>query len=83
MEVIVHTAAERRPDVAEREPDKAKAINVEATANLARLSKKFGALLVYISTDYVFDGKAPPEGYEPDASTNPTNLFASSSCRLA
>ncbi|ELU41521.1 NAD dependent epimerase/dehydratase [Rhizoctonia solani AG-1 IA] len=70
---VVHCAAERRPDVA----------NVEATwtlngavpATLARLSstKEHSFTLIYISTDYVFDGTAAP--YSVDAKPNPVNLY--------
>lgn len=56
IDVVVHAAALTSPDVCEKDPDRAMKINVEGTANLARWTRDAGALLVYISTDLVFDG---------------------------
>ncbi|MBN3287765.1 MAT2B adenosyltransferase, partial [Polyodon spathula] len=69
--VIVHCAAERRPDVVESQTDAAIQLNVSATANLA---KEAGVIFViYISTDYVFDGRNPP--YDVNDTPNPLNLY--------
>ena len=73
--VVVHAAAERRPDKVENQPDLAVALNVTSTCTLADLCKKKNIYLLYISTDYVFDGKNPP--YLPDAPTNPLNAYGS------
>ncbi|TBU22534.1 NAD(P)-binding protein [Dichomitus squalens] len=70
---VIHCAAERRPDVAEKDPEAARKINVSVPEHLATLSKKLKLKLVYISTDYVFDGTSPP--YAPSAPTNPLNLY--------
>ncbi|TBU48036.1 NAD(P)-binding protein [Dichomitus squalens] len=70
---VIHCAAERRPDVAEKDPEAARKINVSVPEHLANLSKKLKFKLVYISTDYVFDGTSPP--YPPSARTNPLNLY--------
>ena len=59
-EIIVHSAAERRPDVCEKDPEGTRALNVEATAALARSAAACGAWILYTSTDYVFDGTNPP-----------------------
>ncbi|CAL1611667.1 unnamed protein product [Knipowitschia caucasica] len=75
-EVVVHCAAERRPDVVERASDSALNLNVHATATLAKEAATCGAFLVYISTDYVFDGRNPP--YGEDDSPNPLNLYGRS-----
>lgn len=74
--VVVHAAAERRPDVVSKQPESAKALNITATASLAELCKEKGIFLLYISTDYVFDGKSPP--YKPEAPTNPLNTYGES-----
>ncbi|GAA5881432.1 hypothetical protein JCM16303_005647 [Sporobolomyces ruberrimus] len=74
-DVVVHCAAERRPDVCEASPDAARSLNVRATSNLARLSSALKFALIYISTDYVFDGTAPPGGYEVTDEPAPTNLY--------
>ncbi|WP_372870348.1 dTDP-4-dehydrorhamnose reductase family protein [Shewanella sp.] len=72
-QVIVHCAAERRPDVSAQNPDAAKALNLSATERLCKAAKACGAWLIYISTDYVFDGTQPP--YSEDAAPNPVNFY--------
>ncbi|OSC97763.1 NAD-P-binding protein [Trametes coccinea BRFM310] len=72
-EWVIHCAAERRPDVAEKDPEGARRLNVSVPENLAKLSKALKFKLVYISTDYVFDGTSPP--YTPSSPTNPLNLY--------
>lgn len=74
--VIVHSAAERRPNESEQAPDATARINVDATSRLARWAAANGAWLIYLSTDYVFDGVTPP--YLPDSPTNPLNLYGRS-----
>lgn len=71
--VVVHAAAERRPDVVEKQTNVAVALNVDATQTLAELCCKRDTYLLYISSDYVFDGKDPP--YAPSAPTNPLNTY--------
>jgi len=70
---IVHCAAERRPDVSEADPDGSRELNVEVTGYLAEKAGKLGIFMLYISTDYVFDGKNPP--YYPDSTPNPLNFY--------
>ncbi|KPV75524.1 uncharacterized protein RHOBADRAFT_44031 [Rhodotorula graminis WP1] len=79
-ELVVHCAAERRPDAVESNPEAAKKLNIAVPALLSTLSRSSSHpfFLLYISTDYVFDGHAPPAGYEPDAETAPTNLYGES-----
>uniref|UniRef100_A0A4X2JWT5 Methionine adenosyltransferase 2 subunit beta n=1 Tax=Vombatus ursinus TaxID=29139 RepID=A0A4X2JWT5_VOMUR len=71
--VIVHCAAERRPDVVENQPDAASQLNVDASGNLAKEAAGIGAFLIYISSDYVFDGTNPP--YTEEDAPNPLNLY--------
>ena len=70
---IIHAAAERRPDVGERDPEGTRALNVEATRYIARTARALGSWVLYLSTDYVFDGTAPP--YDPDSTPHPLNLY--------
>jgi len=70
---VIHCAAERKPDVAEKDPEGTRKLNVAVPEHLARLSKELGFTLVYISTDYVFDGTSPP--YVPSSRTNPLNIY--------
>ncbi len=75
--VIINCAAYTAVDKAEQEDNLAFLINATAVGNLARVASKHNALLVHISTDYVFDGK----GFKPyveDAPTNPVSLYAKS-----
>lgn len=72
-DIIIHAAAERRPDVSERDPDGTRALNVEATLAIAQSAHKLGSWVLYLSTDYVFDGTSPP--YGPDDETNPLNFY--------
>jgi len=55
-ELIIHTAAMTDVDGCEREPEKAYRINVLGTRNVAVAAQQNQAAMVYISTDYVFDG---------------------------
>ena len=71
--VIIHAAAERRPDASEADPQRAEALNVAATAHLAELAAKLGSWLLYLSTDYVFDGTRPP--YGPADAPTPINFY--------
>ncbi|MEC4726099.1 SDR family oxidoreductase [Shewanella sp. D64] len=78
-DVIVHCAAERRPDVSEQFPEAALALNLGATAALAKAAKQQGAWLIYISTDYVFDGTKP--SYIESDAPNPVNFYGESKLR--
>ncbi|WVR05110.1 dTDP-4-dehydrorhamnose reductase [Kwoniella sp. DSM 27419] len=73
VDVVVHCAAERRPDVAEADPEKAARINAAVPAHLAALANQRKFLLIYISTDYVFNGQNPP--YEVDAQPDPLQMY--------
>ena len=75
-ELIVHTAAERRPDLCENKVQQTHAINVEATQFLAEAANHLNAKLIYISTDYVFDGTQSP--YAIDAKCSPINEYGKS-----
>jgi dTDP-4-dehydrorhamnose reductase len=68
-------AANKSPDLVDKNPDQARRVNVEATRILARECQARGALLIYISTDYVFPGVEGEAPYEVDAETRPPNLY--------
>lgn len=58
--VVYHCAAYTAVDVAEDEGKELNyAVNVTGTENIAKACDKYGATLIYISTDYVFDGQKP------------------------
>uniref|UniRef100_A0A8D0B9V8 Methionine adenosyltransferase 2 subunit beta n=1 Tax=Salvator merianae TaxID=96440 RepID=A0A8D0B9V8_SALMN len=71
--VIIHCAAERRPDIVDSQPDFSSQLNVAASGNIAKEAAQVGAFMVYISTDYVFDGTNPP--YKENDLPNPLNLY--------
>lgn len=75
-DVIIHSAAIRKPDICENDPDYTYKINVEATASVVESAVKCGAWVLYISSDYVFDGTNPP--YKADDKTNPLNIYGKS-----
>lgn len=73
--VVYHCAAYTAVDNAEDEGKQANwQVNEDGTRNVAEAAKRVGAKLVYISTDYVFDGTNPDE-YQADAPTNPKNEY--------
>lgn len=72
-DLVVHSAAERRPDVVDGDPSGAERLNVGATALLSELAAANGARFIYLSTDYVFDGTTPP--YAIDAKPAPLNAY--------
>lgn len=74
-EVVFHCAAFTAVDPAEDEKkDLNCAVNETGTKNVAEAAQRAGATLVYISTDYVFDGTNEGE-YQTDAPTNPKNEY--------
>ena len=76
-DAIVHCAAWTAVDAAEDEENHAKvhAINADGTKHLAEAAKKLDAKMVYISTDYVFDGQGT-EPWDPDSRDyKPLNVY--------
>ncbi|WP_166355580.1 dTDP-4-dehydrorhamnose reductase [Phytoactinopolyspora limicola] len=76
-DVVVHLAAWVDPDRAEAEPDRAMAINAAGTENVARACRAHHARLIYVSSDYVFDGRAD-HPYQEDAPTHPICVYGRS-----
>ncbi|MFJ6438702.1 dTDP-4-dehydrorhamnose reductase family protein [Streptomyces sp. NPDC091416] len=72
-DVVVNCVGERRPAVWAGAPERARAGNVDAARLIAEAARRFGARLVHISSDYVFDGTSPP--YRPDSLPNPLNAY--------
>ncbi len=75
--IIINAAAYTAVDAAEKEFDKAMAVNGYALKNLAEVSSQIGAGLIHYSTDYVFDGKKP-NGYKEDDEPNPVSAYGQS-----
>ena len=79
-DVVVHCAAWTAVDLAEDDDkkDKVHAINADGTANIAKACKKTGSKMVYISTDYVFDGQGTTP-WKPDCKDyKPLNVYGQS-----
>ena len=76
-DVVVHCAAWTAVDLAEDDDkvEKVRAINAGGTQNIANVCKKLGCKMVYISTDYVFDGQGETP-WEPDQKNyKPLNVY--------
>lgn len=73
-DVIIHCAAYTAVDKAEDEHGLCHLVNVSATENIAEICKKINAKMLYISTDYVFDG-TKNGFYEVDDKPNPINVY--------
>ena len=73
-DLVVNTAAMHHVENCEREPEKAFAINACGARNMALLARKIGAVLIHVSTDYVFDGKKNSPYVETDL-TGPLNVY--------
>ena len=76
-DAVIHCAAYTAVDKAEDEPEKCWIINVDGTRNLAEGCKEINAKLLYISTDYVFEGTGN-QFNEVDAPVNPQNVYGMS-----
>jgi len=74
---VVLTAAYTDVDGSERNPEQAFAVNAQGTENVARAAQAFGSRLLFISTDYVFDGAAT-RPYEPDDPIAPISVYGQS-----
>jgi dTDP-4-dehydrorhamnose reductase len=72
--MIVNTAAMHHVENCEQEPLKAYAVNALGARNLARAAREMGAVLVHVSTDYVFDGSKKQPYLEGDP-TVPLNVY--------
>lgn len=77
---VIHCAAKTQVDDCESNPDAAYHANVLATKNVVNACQAVDAALVYISTDYVFDGRGdrPYREYDP---TNPQSVYGKTKCQ--
>jgi dTDP-4-dehydrorhamnose reductase len=72
--VVLHAGADSDPDSCEKDPDRAKRVNVDAVKVLAGLCGVSGARLVHFSTDLVFDGERG--WYREDDAPGPAGVYA-------
>ncbi|MBI5286836.1 MAG: dTDP-4-dehydrorhamnose reductase [Deltaproteobacteria bacterium] len=76
-DALIHTGAFTDVDGCELDPDRAFRVNAFGTRNVAVGAEKVKAKLVYLSTDYVFDGEKR-EPYTEFDETNPINIYGKS-----
>lgn len=76
-DIIIHCAAYTQVDKAEAEPDTAFLINAIGTRNIAIAAQIINAKLIYISTDYVFDGCSTTP-YDEFSPVSPINIYGRS-----
>ncbi len=78
-EVVIHCAAWTAVDAAEdaENIDKVHLVNASGTENIAKVCKELDCKMIYISTDYVFDGEGT-RPWEPDDERNPLNVYGQS-----
>ncbi len=77
LDLVIHCAAYTKVDQAESEPGLAYLINAYGTENLAIICNKLDIPLLYVSTDYVFDGEKH-QPYTPWDSTHPLSIYGKS-----
>lgn len=80
-QVVIHCAAWTAVDAAEDEENipKVMAVNKTGTEYIAKFCKKFDAKMIYLSTDYVFDGQGE-EPWKVDDQRKPLNIYGQSKC---
>ncbi len=76
-EFVFHLAAYTDVDGCEANPQRANGVNAQGTCNVARACEEVGAVLAYISTDYVFDGRLG-RPYREDDVPNPVSVYGHS-----
>ncbi|RGS82361.1 dTDP-4-dehydrorhamnose reductase [Coprococcus sp. AF21-14LB] len=74
VEAVIHCAAYTAVDAAEDNLELCRKVNASGTENIAKVCKKLDLKMVYISTDYVFDGEGE-RPWEPDDRRDPLNAY--------
>ena len=74
VDKVVHCAAYTAVDAAEDNVELCRRVNAEGTENIAKVCKRLDLPMVYLSTDYVFDGEGE-RPWEPDDERDPLNVY--------
>lgn len=74
---VIHCAAYTAVDAAEDEPEVCMKVNAQGTENIARVCQELDLPMMYISTDYVFDGEGE-RPWEPQDPCDPLNVYGKS-----
>ncbi|OGH18037.1 MAG: hypothetical protein A3F31_03820 [Candidatus Levybacteria bacterium RIFCSPHIGHO2_12_FULL_38_12] len=73
--IVLHLAAKTNVDACQRDKDDTWAINVVGTQNIIDACDKTGKKIIYVSTDFVFDGEKEEELYTEEDIQNPINWY--------
>lgn len=71
---VIHCAAYTAVNEAEKHPELCMKVNAEGTRNIAKVCRELDIKMMYISTDYVFDGQGT-RPWEPDDARDPLNVY--------
>lgn len=74
VDAVIHCAAYTAVDAAEDNEELCRKVNAEGTQNIANVCKALGIKMMYISTDYVFDGEGT-KAWNPDDKRHPLNVY--------
>ncbi len=74
VDAVVHCAAYTAVDAAEDNEEICRKVNVDGTRNIAQVCKELDIKMIYISTDYVFDGMGE-RPWEPEDERHPLNVY--------
>lgn len=74
-DAVIHCAAWTAVDAAEDNEEKCRQVNAYGTENIAKICKKLDCKMMYISTDYIFDGKGTRPWKPDDPVTTPLNVY--------
>ncbi len=77
VDAVIHCAAYTAVDAAEDNVELCMKVNAEGTRNIAEVCRKLDIKMMYISTDYVFDGQGT-RPWEPDDERHPLNVYGQS-----
>lgn len=77
LDGVIHCAAYTAVDAAEDDSDLCCRVNADGTENIAKVCRELDLPMMYISTDYVFDGEGE-RPWEPEDSCNPLNVYGKS-----
>ena len=74
VDAVIHCAAYTAVDAAEDNVDVCRKVNADGTRNIAEVCRDLDIKMMYISTDYVFDGQGT-RPWEPDDERHPLNVY--------
>jgi dTDP-4-dehydrorhamnose reductase len=72
-EVIIHCGALTHVDYCEQHPEESERLTVNSTQKVIEIARQFSSKLIFISTDYIFDGENGP--YDEEAIANPISVY--------